>query len=176
MSDMRYRTRDGWSVEIVSLTETPDHHDGKWMRVTYFGSWVADVRTPEELAHYFPLAELEPVEPGSLMGLMSSVRSYQPTEPSSCRNWTSHVMMQKEIRCRIGSSSLCHAGTRTGTHCPAVFSTSASGCWAGTHSPDGSSAATRMGRGPILRGGNTWPMAAGAVTGIRDRLACGCDR
>jgi hypothetical protein len=65
----RYHTKDGWSVQVVSLTGTPDHHDGTWLRVTYFGSFVADVKTPEELTRYFPLSELEPVEP-SLAGLM----------------------------------------------------------------------------------------------------------
>jgi hypothetical protein len=113
MSGMRYRTRDGWSVRVVSLTGTPDHHDGDWLRVTYLGSWVADVKTPEELARYFPLDELEP---DSLMGLRSPVASNQPTALSSNRNWTSQVMVRKVMRCRIGSSSLCHASTVTGTH------------------------------------------------------------
>jgi hypothetical protein len=67
---MHYRTSDGWSVEVIQLSGTPDHHDGTWLRVCYFGSFVADVRTPEELARYFPLSELEPLEP-SLTGLMS---------------------------------------------------------------------------------------------------------
>ncbi len=26
----RYRTGDGWSVEVVRLTCTPDRHDGEW--------------------------------------------------------------------------------------------------------------------------------------------------
>jgi hypothetical protein len=56
----RYRTADGWSVEVVRLSGTPDHHDGDWLRVCYFGSYVADVRTPEELTRYFPLSDLEP--------------------------------------------------------------------------------------------------------------------
>lgn len=54
----RYRTPTGWSVEVVRLSSTPDHHDGDWLRVCYFGFYVADVRTPEELARYFPLSEL----------------------------------------------------------------------------------------------------------------------
>jgi hypothetical protein len=33
----RFRTADGWSVEVVRLTGTPDHHDGEWLRVNYFG-------------------------------------------------------------------------------------------------------------------------------------------
>jgi hypothetical protein len=33
----RYRTADGWGVEVVPLTGTPDHHDGEWLRVSYFG-------------------------------------------------------------------------------------------------------------------------------------------
>jgi hypothetical protein len=59
LARMRYRTSDGWSVEVVSLTGTPDHHDGTWIRISYCGSWVTDVRTPEELARYIPLEDLE---------------------------------------------------------------------------------------------------------------------
>jgi hypothetical protein len=59
MSD-RYRTKDGWSVEIVRLECTPDHHDGEWLRVCYFGYHVRDVRSVSELERYFPLAGLEP--------------------------------------------------------------------------------------------------------------------
>jgi hypothetical protein len=59
MSD-RYRTKDGWSVEIVRLVCTPDHHDGEWLRICYFGYHVRDVRSVSELERYFPLADLEP--------------------------------------------------------------------------------------------------------------------
>jgi hypothetical protein len=38
----RYRTEDGWSVEVVWLTCTPDHHDGEWLRVRYCGYIVQD--------------------------------------------------------------------------------------------------------------------------------------
>jgi hypothetical protein len=33
----RYRTADGWSVEVVRLTGTQDHNYGEWLRVNYFG-------------------------------------------------------------------------------------------------------------------------------------------
>jgi len=49
----------GWAVQIVHLVATPDHHDGTWIRVTQYGSWVADVRSVAELERYFPLALLE---------------------------------------------------------------------------------------------------------------------
>jgi hypothetical protein len=54
----RYRTKDGWSVEIVQPACTPDHHDGEWLRIKYFGyhvqlatcatspSWSATCRCP----------------------------------------------------------------------------------------------------------------------------------
>lgn len=56
----RYRTADGWAVETVRLTMTPDHHDGEWIRLRRFGYWIADVRAVEDLARYVSLAELEP--------------------------------------------------------------------------------------------------------------------
>jgi hypothetical protein len=56
----RYRTADGWSVETVRLSMTPDHRDGEWIRVRYYGFFVADVRSIPELARYFPVAALEP--------------------------------------------------------------------------------------------------------------------
>lgn len=55
----RYRTADGWSVEVVRLTGTPDRHDGEWFRLRYLGYHVHDVRSIAELARYVPLAELE---------------------------------------------------------------------------------------------------------------------
>jgi hypothetical protein len=69
----RYRrTADGWSVETVRLSTTPDHHDGEWIRIRRFGFWIKDVRSVEELAELVPLADLEPYglgrhcEPGAL--------------------------------------------------------------------------------------------------------------
>ena len=55
----RYRTADGWSVEVVNLTGTPDRHDGQWLRVCYCNYWVADVQSIAELEQWFPLADLE---------------------------------------------------------------------------------------------------------------------
>ena len=55
----RHCTADGWSVEAVNLTGTPDLHDGQWLRVCYCGYWVADVRSIAELEKWFPLADLE---------------------------------------------------------------------------------------------------------------------
>jgi hypothetical protein len=56
----RYRTADGWTVETVRLSMTPDRHDGEWIRVRRFGFWIQDVRSVEELAQLVPLADLEP--------------------------------------------------------------------------------------------------------------------
>ena len=36
----RYRTEDGWSIEIVRLTSTPDRRDGDWLRIRYLGYYV----------------------------------------------------------------------------------------------------------------------------------------
>lgn len=55
----RYRTASGWSVEPVSLTLTPDWHDGQWLRVRYLGYYVADCGSVAELERWIPLAELE---------------------------------------------------------------------------------------------------------------------
>ena len=55
----RYRTKSGWTVKIVQLTCTPNHHDGSWIRLTNHGYFVADVRSPGALESYFPLADLE---------------------------------------------------------------------------------------------------------------------
>jgi hypothetical protein len=46
-------------VEVIYLTGTSGKRDGEWLRVSYLGFHVADVRTLEELASYFPLDSLE---------------------------------------------------------------------------------------------------------------------
>jgi hypothetical protein len=55
----RWRPHGGWAVQIVHLEGAPDHRDGTWIRVTQYGSWVADVRSVAELKRYFPLASME---------------------------------------------------------------------------------------------------------------------
>lgn len=62
----RYGAGDGWTVEVVRLAATPDRHDGEWIRVRYFGYFVADVRRVADLERWFPLArlELEPLTGG----------------------------------------------------------------------------------------------------------------
>jgi hypothetical protein len=42
-------------VEVVRLSCTPDHRDGEWLRIRYFGFHVADVRSVAELERWFPL-------------------------------------------------------------------------------------------------------------------------
>lgn len=56
----RYRTPDGWAVEVVLLSATPDRNDGECLKVTYYGSFVALVRTVAELEQWFALSDLEP--------------------------------------------------------------------------------------------------------------------
>src|SRR5215468_6427441 len=55
----KYRTKDGYTVEVVQLSDTSGNHDGEWLRVRYHGFHVADVRSVAELERYFPLDELE---------------------------------------------------------------------------------------------------------------------
>jgi hypothetical protein len=45
---------------VVHLGSTPDHRDGRWLRVSFHDVHVADVRTVAELAQWYALAELEP--------------------------------------------------------------------------------------------------------------------
>jgi hypothetical protein len=58
----RWRAPGGWTVEVVHLSVTSDKRDGEWLRVSYCGWWVADVRTVAELEQWFPVADLEPDE------------------------------------------------------------------------------------------------------------------
>jgi hypothetical protein len=55
----RYRTADGWAVEVIALCATPDRNDGERLKVTYCGFFVALVATVTELEQWFPLASLE---------------------------------------------------------------------------------------------------------------------
>ena len=56
----RYRTPDGWAVEVVGLSATSDRNDGERLKVTYYGFFVAVVRTVAELEQWFALSDLEP--------------------------------------------------------------------------------------------------------------------
>jgi hypothetical protein len=56
----RYRTADGWAVEVVALSATPDGNDGERLKITYCGFFVALVRTVGELETWLPLSDLEP--------------------------------------------------------------------------------------------------------------------
>jgi hypothetical protein len=50
---MRYRSKDGcWTVTPISLSLTGTGRDGDWLRVSYPGMFVAEVRTLAELAEY----------------------------------------------------------------------------------------------------------------------------
>jgi hypothetical protein len=55
----RYRTGDGWSVEVVRLTCTPDRHDGEWLRIRHLGYYIGDTRNIAVLEQYVSLADLE---------------------------------------------------------------------------------------------------------------------
>jgi hypothetical protein len=59
----RYRSRDGqWTVEVVTLSCTPNNRDGSWVRLRRYGYYWADVRDPSELAAWVDLAELEALD------------------------------------------------------------------------------------------------------------------
>jgi hypothetical protein len=55
----KYRTKDGYTVEVVHLADTSGNHDGEWLRIRYHGYHVTDVRSIAELERYIPLRELE---------------------------------------------------------------------------------------------------------------------
>ena len=55
----KYRTKDGYTVEVVHLAGTSGNHDGEWLRIRYQGYHVTDVRSIAELERYIPLRELE---------------------------------------------------------------------------------------------------------------------
>jgi hypothetical protein len=89
----RYRTADGWAVEVVELSATPDGSDGERLKVTYCGFFVALVRTVAELEQWFPLADLQPETlarchhpPGGLAGfgsLLSAPRGRMLSTPGN---------------------------------------------------------------------------------------------
>lgn len=57
---MKSRTRDGrYTVEVIRLALTGRHRDGEWIRLREWGFYVADVRSPDELAGYLDLSDLE---------------------------------------------------------------------------------------------------------------------
>jgi hypothetical protein len=58
MSD-RWCTRDGWGVEVIRVTATPDRHDGESFRVTHHGCWIGYARSVPELERWIELADLE---------------------------------------------------------------------------------------------------------------------
>jgi len=58
MSD-RWRTSDGWAVEVIHMTATPDGHDGESFRVTHHGYWIGYARTVPELERWIELTDLE---------------------------------------------------------------------------------------------------------------------
>jgi hypothetical protein len=52
----RYRTPDGWTVEVVQLAT------GNRLRIRHHGFYVADVVNVDDLARWIPAAELAQVE------------------------------------------------------------------------------------------------------------------
>ena len=58
MSD-RWCTRDGWAVEVIHMTATPDGHDGESFRITHHGYWIGYARSVPELERWIDLADLE---------------------------------------------------------------------------------------------------------------------
>ena len=54
-----WRAPGGWRVTIVHLQNTPDKSDGPRYRITQYGAFTADVRSPAEVARFVPLELLE---------------------------------------------------------------------------------------------------------------------
>ena len=48
MSD-RWCTADGWGVEVIQITATPDRHDGESFRISYCGYHIGYGRSVPEL-------------------------------------------------------------------------------------------------------------------------------
>jgi hypothetical protein len=55
----RWCTADGWGVEVVQMTATPDQHDGESFRVSYCGYHIGYARSVPELQRWIELADLQ---------------------------------------------------------------------------------------------------------------------
>ena len=97
-----YRAPGGWRVQVVSLENTPDRHDGTWLRITQYGSWTADVRTPGEVAAFVPLEQLDEDDCG--LATVAGTASRAPRGPVR----VSHLAAP-----RCGSLSAWRATART---------------------------------------------------------------
>jgi hypothetical protein len=56
----RYRTPDGWTIEVVQLAE------GERLRIRHHGFYVADAPSVDDLARWIPAAELVRLERDTL--------------------------------------------------------------------------------------------------------------
>src|ERR1700691_1917674 len=86
----RYRTADGWVVEVIELSAAPDRNDGERLKVTYCGFFVAVVRTVAELEQWFALSDLEPDTLISRRKRTGWAGSVHPSCGKCCRgrSWT----------------------------------------------------------------------------------------
>ncbi len=57
----RYRTADGWTVEVVQLAE------GDRLRISHHGFYIADALSVHDLARWIPAAELAQLERDTLI-------------------------------------------------------------------------------------------------------------
>ena len=57
----RYRTPDGWTVEVLQLAE------GDRLRIRHHGFYVTDVPNLDDLARWIPAAELAQLEHDTLI-------------------------------------------------------------------------------------------------------------
>jgi hypothetical protein len=64
----RYRTPDGWTVEVVQLEA------GERLCIRHHGFYIADVRSADDLARWIPAAELAQLERKTLMAVASPPR------------------------------------------------------------------------------------------------------
>jgi hypothetical protein len=77
---MRWCTSDGWGVEVICMSLTPDRHDGDSLRVTHHGYWIAYARSVAELERWIELADLAEETLGRQRANLSAVAG-------SCRGW-----------------------------------------------------------------------------------------
>jgi hypothetical protein len=125
----RWCTTDGWAVEIIEMSATPDRHDGESFRVSHHGFHVGCARSVRELEQRPVLAELEEA-------LRLAVQDHEACSLNAAFTACAHLLRGPRspvARCRTGASkddtragpqggpSETPAGRRSrATACPAI--------------------------------------------------------
>jgi hypothetical protein len=108
----RWCTADGWGVEVVQMTATPDRHDGESFRVSYRGFHVGYARSVLELERWIELADLQE----TLRNARRWRRGGKPAVARSCGG-SYQTDLQPSMRHRIVRWPLPRAcALRAGSH------------------------------------------------------------